>query len=78
MESEIDVYYAFERWIDADVENRQQYIKELSKYIHIEDIINPSIELNMLSEFKYLQISKNTILQRLENNKDQIRRKVLI
>lgn len=75
VESEIDVYYAFERWIDADVENRQQYIKELSKYIHIEDIINPSIELNMLSEFKYLHISKNGILQRLENNKDQIRRK---
>jgi hypothetical protein len=37
VESEMEVYYALERWLDSDIKNRLQYSKELSQYIHFED-----------------------------------------
>ena len=73
VESEMEVYYALERWLDSDIKNRLQYSKELSQYIHFEDLLN---QFDELPKLKYLNLSKDDISERMKNGMKLRGRKV--
>lgn len=72
VESELDVYTAFERWIDADVDNRLQYADELCTFIHMEELPDqPDRE----QKLKYLKISQEDVMKN-RNKKNRMFRQV--